>query len=293
MNTPTKTVLFTAFEPSGDAHAATVIAELKKQNPDLSIKAWGGPLMAKAGADVIEYTVDNAAMGAGAIGKIKEHWTINKRLKRWLNDNWVVVHVPVDSPAANFPICKLTKKAGCRIVHLVAPQIWAWGPWRINKLRKRTDKVLCLLPFEPDYFNTRNVNARFIGHPVMSRPLDLDTIKEQAGHMPHGSPKIAFLPGSRPSEINYHITSMTRVFADLKALNSNASGVIVAANEEIANAIHHKIDVLPVGLFVVAGRLDAALHWADIAIVCSGTATLDVAKHRVPMVVMYRMNPLP
>ena len=82
----------------------------------------------------------------------------------------------VDSPAANFPICKILRKHGTRTVHLVAPQLWAWGRGRIGKLRRRTDLVLCMLPFEEQWFNDRNIPARFVGHPAMSRPLDEDEL---------------------------------------------------------------------------------------------------------------------
>ena len=101
-------VLFTAFEPSGDDHAAAVIAELKRLQPDLPIFAWGGPDMEAAGAELIERTGDDAVMGMPGLAKIREHKRINARIRGWLRDRAdVKLHVPVDSPAANFPICKI------------------------------------------------------------------------------------------------------------------------------------------------------------------------------------------
>ena len=166
-------LLFTAFEPSGDDHAAAVVAELRRRHPDLPIYGWGGPKMERAGATIIERTGHDAVMGMPGLAKILEHKRINGRIRRWLDQNPVAVHIPVDSPAANFPICKMTKARGIRVVHLVAPQIWAWGPWRIKKLRRLTDLVLCLLPCEEAWFLTRGVRAKFIGHPLFDHPLDL------------------------------------------------------------------------------------------------------------------------
>jgi len=148
----TPTLLFTAFEPSGDDHAAAVIRELRRRHPNLPIYAWGGPKMARAGATIICETGQDAVVGVPGWDKIRQHQRINKDIARWIATNRATVHIPVDSPAANFPICKIAKKSGLKVCHLVAPQVWAWGGWRIRKLRRRTDLVLCLLPFEERWF---------------------------------------------------------------------------------------------------------------------------------------------
>ncbi|MFN7022873.1 MAG: lipid-A-disaccharide synthase, partial [Phycisphaerales bacterium] len=166
-------LLFTAFEPSGDDHAAPVIAALRSRHPRLPIYAWGGPKMEAAGATIVERTGDDAVMGMPGLAKVLEHSRINRRIDDWLDDHRITVHVPVDSPAANFPICALTKARGAKAVHLVAPQIWAWGQWRLKKLKRLTDLVLCLLPFEEEWFQARGVPARFIGHPLFDRTPDV------------------------------------------------------------------------------------------------------------------------
>ncbi len=287
-----KGVLFTAFEPSGDALAAPVICELRKRYPEMPIYAWGGAKMREAGAELIQETVSEAEMAVVSLGKIKEHLAINKRIRTFIRARWIGAHVAVDSPAANFPICKITRKAGCRVLHLAAPQIWAWASWRIRKLRKRTDMVLCLLPFEEAYFRERGVPAKFIGHPIFSRELDEETIQNQAQSLPHGSPKMVFLPGSRPHEVTSNIKPMVNAFAELKGLDQNAVGVIVAVDDSIASLIHRKVRDLPGGLFVVTDRLHGVLRWAEIGVLCSGTATLDATRFRLPMVVLYRINPI-
>ncbi|MHC4990845.1 MAG: lipid-A-disaccharide synthase, partial [Planctomycetota bacterium] len=120
-------MLFTAFEPSGDALAAPIIAELIRQRPDLEVVAVGGEQMEQAGATMLGRTTGEAAMGADALKRVGAVRRQMRMLKRWSRTKPVKLHVPVDSPAANFPIAKMLRRQGVRTVHLVAPQIWAWG----------------------------------------------------------------------------------------------------------------------------------------------------------------------
>jgi lipid-A-disaccharide synthase len=196
-----RTILFTAFEPSGDAHAAPVIRALLEQDPSVRIAAWGGPRMREAGAEMIGITAEDGAMGLAGLGKINMVRRVRREVSEWSLANRVVLHVPVDSPAANFPVVKAIRPRGIRTVHLVAPQMWAWGEWRLAKLRRLTDLVLCLLPFEEEWFRTRGVTAKFVGHPVLHTPLDLPQLREQASHLPGGAPRILILPGSRSGEV--------------------------------------------------------------------------------------------
>ncbi len=286
-------LLFTAFEPSGDDHAAAVVAELRRRHPTLPIFAWGGPKMERAGATIVERTGDDAIMGVPGLSKLIEHKRINRRVRRWLRANPVAVHIPVDSPAANFPICAIAKAQGVRVVHLVAPQIWAWGPWRLGKLRRLTDLVLCVLPFEEDWFLSRAVKAEFIGHPLFDTLLDPHDLDRRAAIMPGGSPKIALMPGSRPGELNKTFPILLDAFRRLKADFPSMSAVVAATRLEAADALRAMAAQKggwPEGLSVVAGDTDAVIRWCDYALVTSGTVTLQVAKQLKPMVTFYRLN---
>lgn len=292
-------ILFTAFEPSGDAHAAPVIAELRRRRPDVPVWAWGGPKMLAAGATVVEATGADAVMGAGSLSKVLHHARINRRIRLWLAHHQVAVHVAVDSPAANFPICRITRAAGLRIVHLVAPQIWAWGPWRIAKLRRLTDHVLCLLPFEEEYFRGRGVPATFIGHPVMNEalpplPPPPEEGEESPEALPDGLPRVALLPGSRPAEIARNLPSMIAIVDGLRREKyPDLSAVVISADRRAADLARASMAAWPGFVRIEIDRLHDALRWADAALVCSGTATLNVVRHRVPMVVMFRTAALP
>lgn len=288
-------MLFTAFEPSGDDLASAVIARLRTLWPEAAVYAWGGPKMAAAGATIIETTGKEAVMGMPGLSKIREHQKINERIGTWLSEHHVDVHVPVDSPAANFPICAIAKRRGVRVVHLAAPQIWAWGGWRIRKLRRLTDLVLCLLPFEEGWFTTRGVPARFIGHTMFDVPLDVATLSIQAEALPMGRPRVALMPGSRPSELTRNFPLLLDAFAALGRGRPGLCGTVAAVDDDAARtlrAIALDRGSWPTRLMMVSGQADVATHWSDVALVASGTITLQVARHRKPMVVVYAVNPL-
>lgn len=303
-------LLFTAFEPSGDDHAAVVIEELRRRytSEQLPIYAWGGAKMAAAGAEVFERTGDDAVMGVPGFRKVLEHRAINARIRKWLagpGKGRVSVHVPVDSPGANFPICKITKKAGLRVVHLVAPQIWAWASWRIRKLRRLTNLVLCLLPFEEHWFLDRGVPAKFVGHPLFERPLSVGELDRRVGAIEDGltdarmkgRPRLALMPGSRPAEMTSCFPVLLDAYRRLRADFPGTCALVAATRPEVAERLR-EIAVeagftpdesgWPEGVGVVSGDADAVIRWCDYALVVSGTVTLQIARQRKPMVAVYR-----
>lgn len=283
-------ILFTAFEPSGDDHASAVIRVLRERHPDLPIFAWGGPKMERAGATIVERTGDDAVMGMPGPKKIREHKAINGRIRQWLRSHPIGVHVPVDSPAANFPVCRLTREARAKIVHLVAPQLWAWGSWRAKKLRRLTDHVLCLLPFEETWFKSRGIPATFVGHPLFDggEPGDAGVLA-----VPPGSPRILLLPGSRPSEMDKNFTLLLKTFVEISRARPEAVGVVALTNEAAERRVRGLAGgAWPQRLVAVHGRTDDAIAWCDLALVVSGTVTLQVARRRRPMVVVYKSNPV-
>lgn len=281
-------ILFTAFEPSGDALGAPVIRRLLRNNPKLKIYAWGGPLMEQAGAKVLQQTVEAGAMGLSALRRAREVRQEVKRIKQWASEHRVVAHIPVDSPAANFPITKVMRKAGARVIHLAAPQLWAWGRWRLGKLRRRTDLVLCLLPFEEQWFNERRIPAKFIGHPAINRRIDLSQLRERMHGLPRGAPRVVIFPGSRAQEVRANTRLLVSVYNELQGRHSGMGGVIVAANPKLARLIRRRINVFPVGLHMVTGTTDAAIAWCDLALAVSGTITLDITVQRKAMIGVYK-----
>lgn len=294
---PLPALLFTAFEPSGDDHASAVIAELRRRYPDLPMYAWGGPKMERAGATLIERTGDEAVMGVPGLKKIIEHHNINARIDAWLRTHPVAVHLPVDAPSANTPICEIARRHGCKVVHIVAPQIWAWGRWRIHKLRRITDLVLCMFPFEEVFFHRRRVPAEFIGHFLFDKPLDEHALDARAAHYMGGHPRIAMMPGSRPTELERNLPILLDAFNALKRRHPGASGIMAATSEAVAQRLRSMAQRThahwPDSIAIRVQETDAIIRWCDIALVKSGTVTLQVAKQNKPMVVFYKKsNPL-
>jgi lipid-A-disaccharide synthase len=258
--------------------------------PQVRVFAWGGTRMAAAGAEVIERTGGDAVMGVPGLEKIREHKRMNARIDKWIETNKPDLHVPVDSPGANFSICRIAKRHGVRVVHFVAPQIWAWGPWRIHKLRRLTDLVLCLLPFEEGYFTTRGVPARFVGHPLFDEALDVEVLERDAAAFGTGRPRLALMPGSRPGELTKNFPPMLEAFRQLQTDQPGLVGVVAAMDERVERRLRDQADEnggWPDGLGCASGKTDAVIHWCDLALVVSGTVTLQIAKQRKAMVVFY------
>ena len=291
-------ILFTAFEPSGDDHAAAVIRQIRAERPDVVIYALGGPKMEAAGATLIETTTERAHMLLGALGQIHIHRERLKRLAKWLEDHYINVHVPVDSPAANWSICKLVRKhmPGARIVHLVAPQMWAWAPWRVAKMRRLSDHVLCLLPFEPNWFAHHGIDGTFVGHPLYDP--DHERPAGPRVQLPTADLRLAILPGSRKAEIDGNLPGMLSAFERAREEHPELVGVIAARNQETHAWIEEHVKLTKLygearhSLQVCVGRADDVIDWSQLVLVTSGTASLQVAAHRRPMVIVYRTKRL-
>ena len=281
-------LLITAFEPSGDRLAAKVISRLREIRPELTIHAWGGPLMKAAGAVVHDDTVSHAAMGLGALAHVQRIRSHHRDILAWSREHQPVGLIPVDSPAANFPICKKLRPNGVKVIHLAAPQLWAWAPWRSRKLRRCTDLVLCLMPFEPEWFAQHDIPARFVGHPAIDRELDSEADARVAATLPQTDSRLLLMPGSRQQEINRNVPLMLKIVSQLREHQPDLGVVMTAVDEEKAGMVHRELAASEGPIEVVVGQRDAALHWSQVALAVSGTVTLDIMRHGKPMVGLYR-----
>ncbi len=287
---PPRVILFTAFEPSGDALAAPMIRRLIEREPGMKVYALGGPKMEAAGAELIETTTEHAKMLLGAATEAGTHLKRLGRLKQWQQNHRIDALVPTDSPAANWSICGLIRKhqPHARIVHLVCPQVWAWATWRVHKLRRLTDHVLCLLPHEAGFLRDNDIPGTFVGHPLyVAHKFDHDVdLPTSTG------PKLALLPGSRAKEIAKNWPTMLAVFERLAALHPGMSGVVAARIEADVAKVQAAAGPLPAGVTIRPGITEEIIAWSDAVLVVSGTATLQVAARQRPMVVLFNMNKL-
>jgi lipid-A-disaccharide synthase len=292
-------ILITAYEPSGDALAASVVAGLRHDQPGRPIVGMGGDKMAAAGVRLIEHTTSRAAMLGDALGEVREHRRRTAVLKGWLERHRPALVVPTDSPAANWATCVMTRRLhpDTPVMHLAAPQLWAWAPWRVRKMRRLSDGVLCLLPFEPAWFEARGVPATFVGHPIFDRladrpprplpwPAAMQPPSEQAS-------VLAVLPGSRRKEVTRNLPDMLRAIGEVVAAGIDVRPIVALHDEShrvMVTRLLKVIDPTPCPVPIVVGRTPDVLAAADAALTVSGTATLQVAAQGVPMVIVYRVG---
>ncbi len=160
------TIFLTAAETSGDMHGANLIRALSARLPDAHFVGVGGPEMRAAGCELLEDVVAHAAMGLDAAVKFPYFRRVIKTVAKEMAARRASVLVPIDSPGLNWHMAKAAKKLGVPVMYYVSPQVWAWAPWRVKKMRRLTNHVACLLPFEQEYLRACGVAATFVGHPM-------------------------------------------------------------------------------------------------------------------------------
>jgi len=283
-------VFISVNEPSADAHCAGLISALRRTGVDFECVGIGGPKMAAAGCEVIESTVGRAVMTYKAVAHVVHYYKLVKRVQRYLRENPVDLVIVCDSPSFNFHIAKAAKKAGTKTLFYVAPQLWAWGGWRIGKLRRRCDKLCCILPFEQEWFARRGVDATFVGNPLLDKmPDDLTSFRKDYSNFDPRSAKIALMPGSRLAEIESLWRPMQEIAVQLKGKYRQAEFVTVAQNAERRELLEQN----QIPGFACEYTVDSVRDTADtvdFSVVASGSATLEVASAGCPMVVMYQSS---
>jgi lipid-A-disaccharide synthase len=285
-------IFLSAAEPSADSHCAELVKALLNKTDNIKFIGLGGEKMAKAGCALIETTVGQAAMIYNAFIKIPLFFKLLQRVKEYLISNRPDLVIVCDSPAFNFHVAKAARKAGIKTLFYVAPQLWAWAPWRIHKLRKNCDKLACILPFEEDWFRERGVDAEFVGNPLVEEvECNLENNKKSYDNFNTGSAKIALLPGSRKAEIESLWVPMQQIALKLKKIYPGISISTVAVDED-RKAILEKSSISGFESSYTAGSVSSVTSKVDFSIVASGSATLQVAGAGCPMVIMYQSSKL-
>ncbi|MBP0463017.1 lipid-A-disaccharide synthase [Roseomonas sp. PWR1] len=293
-------VYIVAGEASGDVLGARLIAALRARRPDLEFAAIGGPRMAEQGVPSLFDYRELALMGLlEVLPKIF-------RLKRLLTDAAAdvatrrpAVLVTIDSPGFTLRLAEMVKPIGIPIVHYVAPQVWAWRPGRVMKLRRKVDRILCLLPFEPIFFEAAGIPVTFVGHPVLESGADQgDAARFRAAHgLTDADRPIIVMPGSRRMEAS----RLLPVFgAALRIAAARLPGLrpVLPVAPIVAEAVRAAARDWPAAPILVDGL--AAKHDAFAAVAASGgagliksgTSSLEMAMAGIPHVVAYRVNPI-
>ena len=211
-------------------------------------------------------------------------------LKEFFTENSVDLVIVCDSPAFNFHVAKIAEKNNVPVMFYVAPQLWAWAPWRIRKLHRRCDKLACILPFEREWFAGRGIDTTYVGNPLFDGlTADIETsCKTYADYNPR-MPRIAIMPGSRDAEIKKLFGPMQRIAMRLKRNHPGARFKVCAVNEEKLGILKSK-RYKGFDCEYSIGNVIETSRWADLALVASGSATLQVAAGGCPMVIMYQSS---
>jgi lipid-A-disaccharide synthase len=290
-------VFITAAEVSGDKHAAQLIRSLRQLDPQIIIEGFGGPEMQAAGAIIHRETVSKAEMGLRGALRAFEIRDALKWTRNYFKENRPDLLIGVDSPSMNFHFASVARAFGVPVLQYVAPQLWAWAPWRMKKVRNRVDRLACVLPFEEKYFKDEGVDAVFVGHPLFDE-LPTDRTIRSPHTKPLVNPVVGILPGSRKSEADKNLPRQLdvarRIFlaipgATFLTPTTAATDGIVRSIVNGANAKHPQ-PALPIE--IEQDRFDQMVPRCDLCITVSGTATLHVATFGVPMIVVYRISPI-
>ena len=285
-----------AGEHSGDVLGARLMAALRAARPDLDFAGIGGPRMAALGFSSLFPMHELAVMGLVEI--VPRLWRLRRRMAETVADiaaRRPAIVVTIDSPGFALRLLRRIAPLGVTRVHYVAPQVWAWRESRVRRFPGLWDRLLCLLPFEPDYFARFGLDARFVGHPVLESGADQGNgARFRAAHgIAADAPLVILMPGSRPSEAGRLLPVYGQTVALLAARFPNLVPVVPAAGA-VAQAVARAAADWPIKPLVVseiAGKHDAFAA-ASAALTKSGTSTLELALAAVPMAVTYRVNAL-
>jgi len=283
-------VLVSAGEASGDLYASMLVEELRGIRPDARFFGCTGPKLRAAG---VETVVDAASLAVVGLAEVVAHipriWKEYRRLVREAEARRPAVAILTDSPDFHLRAARRLAAAGIPVVYLVAPQAWAWRRGRVKEMRRTIARLLCIFPFEEEFFRNEGVRAVYVGHPLagLVRPgLGRDEFFRKHG-LAADRPLIAVLPGSRRGEAARHLPALLDAVARL--YREQALNVVLPASAN-TGAVFFRERIGKVPIRVIDGESWDAMAHADLALAASGTVTVEAALLGTPMVTFYKVT---
>ena len=286
-----------AGETSGDLLAGLLLDGLKQRWPDLQTSGIGGPEMTRHGFEAWwpHHLLAVHGFNWDVLRRYRQIVGIRKQLRSQLLRSPPDVFIGVDAPDFNLHLEANLRASGIKTVHFVCPSIWAWRPERVEKIRRSVDHVLCVFPFEPALLAQHGIAATYVGHPLANLiPMQVDkTIARDTLGLSPTDRVVAVLPGSRNSEIKHLSLRFFQAVALIQKAQP-ATKFIVPAVPALKARIEADLlaSGIDSGVVVLQGRSHTALAACDVTLVASGTATLEAALFKRPMVIAYRMSAL-
>ena len=285
-------IFFSVGEPSGDLHGANLVRELRRRRPGCECVGYGGPRMAAAGCVLQEDLTKLAVMWLlHALLNIHKFWNLASRADRYFRHHRPDAVVLIDYPGFNWWIARRAKTHGIPVFYYGVPQLWAWAGWRVRKMRRFVDHVLCKLPFEEAWYRERGCNAMFVGHPyfdqLRAEQLDakfIDRLRAGPG------PLVAILPGSRTQEVKSNLAYFLKAAQIVHDRVPGARFAIASFKSSQAELARNALagSKLPVEIYV--GRTAEIIRASDCAMAVSGSVSLELLYHTTPTVILYYIS---
>ncbi len=287
-------VLLVAGEASGDLHGADLVAALRRRLPDVEISGIGGERLRELGMQTVADAGDVATVGlTEAVGRLRTLLRAYRRIVGILRTQPPDLCVLIDFPEFNLRVARAAKRAGVPVLYYIGPQVWAWRRGRVRKIARRVDRLALVFPFEPPLYVSRLPEVEFVGHPLLDRALQTRSRDEtlRAHGLDPRRRTVLLLPGSRPSEIRSVLPAILDAVRRLGAAGDVQFPLALAHTLSAAD-VEAEIRAAGVDVRVVSGDTYNLIAAADVALVTSGTATLECALLECPMVIVYRVSPL-
>lgn len=272
-------IFITAGEPSGDAHAARLMAAIRMQIPDVIFEGFGGPLMEMQGLRSLAHIRDLAVTGFYEVAKRYSFFSnLLKRCELAIKTNKPDMFIPVDYPGFNMRLAARVKSPRMPIVWYIAPQLWAWGERRASDLARVVDRLLVVFPFEVEFFERHGIAAEYVGHPLM------ESLGEQ--RVARDPNKILLMPGSRRQEIAHHVPLLKTVVTTLH--RSHPHFEVVVAKSANVDASH--FDTLIEQGAIISTDALGEMKTAAAGLIKAGTSTLEATLSGLPFSTFYRTS---
>lgn len=281
-----------AGEPSGDLHGASLIRELRRQQPDVTLTGMGGPRMADAGCELIYPLCDLAVVGIWQVlANLSTFASILDQATTHLRRNRPDAVVLIDYPGFHWHLAAAAHSLGIPVVYFVPPQIWGWARWRVNKMRRSVDRVLASLPFEPEWYRQRGVEAEYVGHPyfdeLAAQRLDAEFLEKQRRP---GTPIVGILPGSRRSELHYNLPTLLNAAERIHAERPDVRFLVGCLKPEHAERARQALGDRRLPVEIHHGRTPEVIELAHSCMACSGSISLELLYRRKPTAIIYRQH---
>ena len=290
---PERKILLTAAEISGDFHAANLVRAIKRIDADIEFVGTGGEKMRQAGVDVRATTVHMGTVGIWeGLRFYPSFLRIEKKIKRMLWEEPPNLLVLINSRDFNLRIARLAKKRGFRIIYYIAPPAWAWPDWVTKRTVRDITKVIAIFPFEVELYRKAGANVTFVGHPLVgtARPtLSKGEAYHEFGLTPE-YPTVGLLPGSRAYEIDNLLPIMLRTADEIKRSLKGIQFLLPVADSVFEKKIATIVRESGIDVKVINNNIYDVMNVSDLVITASGTATLEAACLRTPMIVVYKTS---